>query len=97
VSHTINYHLIGGHLYKLGVDGILHRCVFEHEWDVLLFESHEGLVGGHNAGKTTTSKVLCARFGGFLYNNIPRSIANSVMFFIVWGNCIDKMSCLSFM
>jgi hypothetical protein len=42
-----NYHLIVGNLYKLGVDGILRRCVLEHERPMILTKVHEGIVGGH--------------------------------------------------
>jgi hypothetical protein len=41
---SINYQLIAGHLYKLGVNGILHRCMLEHECDMVLYEAHEGIV-----------------------------------------------------
>lgn len=51
--------LIAGQLYKLGADGILCRCVLEHEHTLVLWEVHKGVAGGHNAGKETTWKVLC--------------------------------------
>jgi hypothetical protein len=31
----------------------------EHERPIILVEDHEGIVGGHYAGKGTTQKVLC--------------------------------------
>jgi hypothetical protein len=31
VTRSVDYQLIVGQLYKLGVDGILCRCVLEHE------------------------------------------------------------------
>jgi len=40
--------LIVGHMYKLGLDGILCRCILEHECDMILYEGHEGIVGGHS-------------------------------------------------
>jgi hypothetical protein len=43
----------------MGTDNILRRCVLEHERPRVLAESHEGIVGGHYAGKDTTHKVLC--------------------------------------
>jgi hypothetical protein len=53
VVRDIDYQLIAGHLYKLGVDNILRRCVMEHERNVILVEEHEGFVGGHYTGKAT--------------------------------------------
>jgi hypothetical protein len=37
-----DYQLIAGKLYKLG-DGILRRCVLEHECEMVLYEAHEGI------------------------------------------------------
>jgi hypothetical protein len=52
------YQLIIGHLYKLGADNILRRCVMEHEMFIILVESHEGIVGGNYAGNAIVKKVL---------------------------------------
>jgi hypothetical protein len=60
VVKSTNYQLIAGNLYKLGVDGILRRCVLEHESLVILEEVHEGIVGGYYAGRATTQNILCA-------------------------------------
>jgi hypothetical protein len=38
----------------------LRRCVLEHERPRILVEAHEGIAGGHYAGKDTTQKVLHA-------------------------------------
>jgi hypothetical protein len=51
---AIDYQLIAGHLYKMGADNILRRCVLEHERRIILVESHEGIVGGNYSGKYTT-------------------------------------------
>jgi hypothetical protein len=61
VVKLVDYQLITGNLYKLGVDNILRICVMEHERNIISEESHEGIVGGHYAGKSTTQKVLCTR------------------------------------
>jgi hypothetical protein len=53
--------LIVGNLYKLGEDGILRRCVLEHERLIILEEEHDGIVGGYYTLKSTTHKILCAR------------------------------------
>ena len=44
----------------MGADSILRRCVLEHEQPQILVEAHEGIAGGHYAGKDTMKKVLCA-------------------------------------
>ena len=53
-----DYQLIAGHLYKLGVDNILRRCVMEHERPIILAEAHEGIAGENYAGKDIVKKVL---------------------------------------
>jgi hypothetical protein len=58
VVKETDYHLIAGNLYKLGTDGILRRCVLEHERPMILSEAHEGVVGGHYAGKVMTQNIL---------------------------------------
>jgi hypothetical protein len=60
VVRVVDYQLIAGHLYKMGADIILRRCVFEYEWPKILAEPHEGIVGVHYAAKDTAHKVLCA-------------------------------------
>jgi hypothetical protein len=54
VVKAVDYQLIAGNLYKLGVDGILRRCVLEHERPMILSEAHEGIAGGHYVGKATS-------------------------------------------
>jgi hypothetical protein len=61
VVKDANYLLILGHLYKMGTNNILRRCVLEHERSRILVEYHEGIVGGNYAGKATAQKVLHAR------------------------------------
>jgi hypothetical protein len=58
VVKVVDYQLIAGSLYKLGTDGILRRCVVEHERPTILVEAHDGIAGGHYAGKSTAQKVL---------------------------------------
>jgi hypothetical protein len=54
VVHASDFQLIAGQLYKMGPDEILMRCVMEAEIPLILAEAHEGIVGGHYAGKETT-------------------------------------------
>jgi hypothetical protein len=60
VVHVADFSLIVGQLYKMGPDDIMRRCVMEAERPLILAEAHEGIVGGHYAGKETTQKVLRA-------------------------------------
>jgi hypothetical protein len=54
------YHqLIAESLYNLGVDGILRRCVLEHEINMVISETHEGVAVGHYAGKEKTQNIMC--------------------------------------
>jgi hypothetical protein len=47
-------------LYHLGIDGILRRCVLEKKMPMILSKAHEGVVGGHYAGKGTNQNILRA-------------------------------------
>jgi hypothetical protein len=60
VVRAADYQLIAGQLYKLGLDNILRRCVLNHERKDILWECHNGVVGGHVGGKATAQKVLQA-------------------------------------
>jgi hypothetical protein len=42
----------------MGPDEILRRCVMEEKRPLILVESHEGITGGHYAGKATEQKVI---------------------------------------
>lgn len=61
VMKAIDYQLIAIQLCKLGVDGILRRCILKHERDDIIKEAHEGTRGGHYVGKETTHKNMNAR------------------------------------
>ena len=50
------------HLYKEGVDGIIRRCVPEHEQEQILRKCHSEAYGGHHAGDRTAHKVLQSGF-----------------------------------
>jgi hypothetical protein len=64
------YQLIAGNLYKLGADGILRCCVLEHERPMILEEAHDGIAGGHYAGRETTQNIFCVGFGGPHFTNM---------------------------
>jgi hypothetical protein len=61
VVRAADYQLIARHLYMMGADNILRRCVLEQERPRILAEAHEGIVGVHYVGKYTVKKVLCTR------------------------------------
>jgi hypothetical protein len=61
VVKEIDYELIIGNIYNLGVYGILRQCVLEHERPMILVESHDGIVGGHYVGKDIVHKILHRR------------------------------------
>jgi hypothetical protein len=42
----------------MGPDEILRRCIMEEERPLLLAKEHEGITGGHHAGKAIAQKVL---------------------------------------
>lgn len=50
------------HLFREGADGILRRCVPEHEHKDILRQCHGNPYGGHHAGERTTHKVLQSGF-----------------------------------
>jgi hypothetical protein len=80
VVRAADYQLIAGHLYKLGADNILRRCVMEHERPIILAEAHEGIVGGHYAGKAIAQKILHVQdYGGQQFTRMQRSIVRIVM------------------
>lgn len=58
VSCAVDFSIILGHLYNMGVDEVLRRYVLEHERHDILAEAHNGVAGGHYAGKETTQKIL---------------------------------------
>ena len=49
-------------LYKKGVDGIIRRCVPEHEHQEIIKDCHASPYGGHHAGDRTAAKVLQSGF-----------------------------------
>jgi hypothetical protein len=59
VVRVVDYQLFVDHLYKLGANNILRRCVMEHERPIISAEAHERIFGEHYAGTTIVKKVLC--------------------------------------
>ena len=58
VVKAADFTLIAGHLYKLGPDEVLRRCVMLHEKKAIIREAHSGAAEGNFAGKSTAQKIL---------------------------------------
>ena len=50
------------HLFKIGVDNMLRRCVTKEEAMSILWHCHNSPCGGHYGGDKTTAKVLQSGF-----------------------------------
>src|SRR4051812_26907267 len=50
------------HLFKEGPDGIVRRCIPEHEQKEILRQCQDSPYGGHHAGERTAHKVLQSGF-----------------------------------
>ncbi|XP_075092157.1 uncharacterized protein LOC142172442 [Nicotiana tabacum] len=50
------------YLFKICADNIIRRCVPEEEMTKILYQCHDGAIGGHYAANRTTFKVLEAGF-----------------------------------
>jgi hypothetical protein len=51
VVRATDFQLIPGQLYNMGPDEILRRCVMDSKRPLIFAEAHEGIAGGHYAGK----------------------------------------------
>jgi hypothetical protein len=54
----VQYHLINSVLFHINYDGVLLKCLEHEDIENVLRELHDGPVGGHFAGNTTTHKKL---------------------------------------
>ena len=61
-TYSERLHLIAIYLYKLGGNGILCKCILQHEREYIMRDVHQGLVGGNYARKATTHKIMCIGF-----------------------------------
>ena len=60
VTRAADFTIIAGQLYKLSANEILCRYVLEHEKTTILIEAHDGVAGGHYAGRAMTQNILRA-------------------------------------
>ena len=54
---SATYSVIGGYLYKKGVDQIIMRCVPDSQQAAVLIEAHMGSFGGHFLGDITSRNI----------------------------------------
>jgi hypothetical protein len=94
VVRATDYQLIVGHLYKMGADNILRRCVLEHERPRILAEAHEGIDGGNYAGKDIPHRRYCTQdYGGQQFTEMLRNISRDVMSVRGLVNLTEGMRC----
>ena len=82
------------HLYKEGVDGVIRRCVPEHEQEQILRKCHSEAYGGHHAGDRTGHKVLQSVFIGLISSRMPVSLSCLVMNVKELVILVDVKKCL---
>jgi hypothetical protein len=70
----------------MGTNNILRRCVLEHERPRIWVEAHEGITGGHYAGKSITQD-----YGGQQSIEMLRNIVKNVMSVRGLENLIEDM------
>lgn len=49
-------------LYRHGPNGLIRRCVAEHEMKAIIKSCHDSPYGGHHTGSRTAAKILQSRF-----------------------------------
>ena len=57
-----HFTLVGGHLYRRSIDGVLRRCVLAEEVPAILSACHDSACGGHFSGTLTGQKALRAGY-----------------------------------
>ena len=67
------------HLYKEGLDGIIRRCVPEHEQEQILRKCHSEAYGVHHAGDRLLTRYCNLVFIGLLSLRMPVSLSCLVM------------------
>ena len=82
------------HLYKEGVNGILRRCVPDHEQESVLKKCHNSPYDGHHAGDRTAHKVLQSGFYWPTLFKDARSLSYLVMNVKGLVTLADAMKCL---
>lgn len=65
-----HFAVVGGKLYRHGVDEVLQRCVEPSEIPTILYACHDSACGGHFSSTLTSQKVLRAGYyWPTLFNN----------------------------
>jgi hypothetical protein len=55
---SAQYRLVNSVLFRINYDGVLLRCIEREDAEKVLRELHDGPLGGHFAGNTTSHKIL---------------------------------------
>ena len=61
VLKAIDFQLITRQLYRLGFNGILCRCILQHERESIIMDVNEWLARGNYVGKMTIHTIFHAR------------------------------------
>ena len=72
------------HLYNEGVDGVIRRCVPEHEQEQILRKSHSEAYGVHHAGDRTVHHVILLK--ALLYSYELNNLDACWIAVDVWSN-----------
>lgn len=59
---SIPYVLIGNIIFRKDLNGVLLRCIDQHQVDKVLHEFHDGTTGGHFSPRTTAWKIMRAGY-----------------------------------
>ena len=59
---SASYQIIDGVLFRKNYDGVFLMCLEHEDAKKVIAELHDGPVGGHFSGDTTTHKILRARY-----------------------------------
>jgi hypothetical protein len=65
----------------------------DHEILIILWESHDGVVGGHYSGKAIALKVLRWGCGGWICSRTPNNMLNLATSIKELGNHLVGMKC----
>src|SRR3954470_8157676 len=82
------------HLYREGADGIMRRCIPEHEQKDIPRESHGNPYGRHHAGDRTAHKVFQSCFIGLLASKMLEIMSYLVISVRELVTLVGQMICL---
>ena len=89
-----NYFWDDPFLYKKSVDGIIRRCIPEHEQQAIIRDCHDSPYGGHHAGVAQQQRYYNLVSIGLLYLKIAMNMLNLVINVKEWEILVGEMKCL---